>query len=81
MTRIALERPDLKSTEVLAAAALAHNEMERFGRVSPAQWALGLLPNWDQSFFDSDNETPSPSFLEHLQGMERAKKCVADNTQ
>ena len=29
MTRIALERPDLKATEVLAAAVLAHNEMER----------------------------------------------------
>ena len=73
MTRIALERPDLKSTEVLAAAVLAHNEMERVRRFSPAQWALGLLPKWVQSFFDSGNETPAPSFLEHLQGMETAR--------
>ena len=60
MTRIALERPDLKSTEVLAAAVLAHNEMERVRGFSPAQWALGRSPNWDQSFFDRGNETPDP---------------------
>ena len=34
---------------------------------------LGREPNWDQSFFDSGNETPDPSFLEHLQWMERAR--------
>ena len=27
----------------------------------------------DQSFFDSGNETPAPSFLEYLQGMETAR--------
>ena len=73
MTRIALERPDLKSTEVLAPAVLAHDEMERVRGFSPAQWALGRAPNWDQSFFDSGNETPDPSFLEHLHGMETAR--------
>ena len=73
MTRIALERPDLKATEALAVAVLAHNEMERVRGFSPAQWALGRSPNWDQSFFDSGNETPDPSFLEHLQGMETAR--------
>ena len=71
MTRIVLERLDLKSTEVLAAAVLAHNEMERVRGFSPAQWALGRAPNWDHSFFDNGNETPS--FLEHLQGMETAR--------
>ena len=40
-----------------------------------AQWTLGRSPNWDQSFFDSDNETPDPSFLEHLQGMETAREA------
>ena len=72
MTRIALERNDLKSSEVLAASVLAHNEMERFRGFSPAQWALGRSPNWD-SFFDTGDETPAPSFLEHLQGMETAR--------
>ena len=62
-TRIALERPDLKSIEVLAAAVLAHNEMERVQGCSSAQWALRRSPNWDQSFFDSGNETRDPSFL------------------
>ena len=66
--RTALERPDLKSTEVLATAVLAHVRGS-----SPAQWALGRAPNWDQSFFDSGNETPDPSILEHLQGMETAR--------
>ena len=75
MTRIVLERPDLKATEVLAAAVLAHNEMERVRGFSPAQWALGRSPNWDQSFFDSGNEIPDPSFLEHLQGMETAREA------
>ena len=73
MTRLALERPDLKPTEVLAAAVLAHNEVERVRGFSLAQWALGRAPNWDQSFFDSGNETPDPSFLEHLQRMETAR--------
>ena len=45
MTKITLERPDLKSTEVLAAAVQAHKEMERVGAFSPAQWALGRSPN------------------------------------
>ena len=49
--------------------------MERVRGFSPAQWALGRSPNWDQSFFDSDNETPDPSFLEHLQGMETAREA------
>ena len=40
MTRVALERPDLKSSEVQAAVVLAHNEMERVRGLSPAQWAL-----------------------------------------
>ena len=44
MTRIALERPDLKAKEVLAAAVLAHNEMERVRGFSLAQWALGRSP-------------------------------------
>ena len=48
MTRIALERPDLKFTEVLAAAVLAHNEMERVRGFSPAQWARGFSQNWTQ---------------------------------
>ena len=73
MTRIALERPDLKPTEVFAAAVLAHTETERVRGLSPAQWALGRAPKWDQTFFDSGNETPDPSFLEHLQGMETAR--------
>ena len=68
MTRIALERPTIKSTEVLVAAVLTRNEMERVRGLSPAHWALGRSPNWDQSFFDSGNETSAPSFLEHLQG-------------
>ena len=38
MTRIALERSGLTSTEVLAAAVLTHNEMERVGGFSPAQY-------------------------------------------
>ena len=55
--RIALERPDLEPTEVLAAAVLAHkNEMERARGFSPAQWALGRARNWDQSFFECGNE-------------------------
>ena len=49
VTRIALERPDVKSTEVLS-APLAHNEMERVRGFSPAQRALGRSPNWDPSF-------------------------------
>ena len=49
--------------------------MERVRGFSPAQWTLGRSPNWDQSFFDSDNETPDPSFLEHLQGMETAREA------
>ena len=77
MTRIALERPDLHSSEVLAAAVLAHNEMERVRGFSPAQWALGRSTNWDQSFFDSDNETPASSFLEYLQGME-TERCILE---
>ena len=81
MTRIALERPDLKSTEVLAAAVLAHNEMERVRGFSPALWALGGSPNWDQSFFDSGNETPAPRFLKNFQGMENSQRCVAESTQ
>ena len=57
MMRIALERPDLEPIEVLAAAALAHkNEMERVRGFSPAQWALGRAPNWDQSFFECGYE-------------------------
>ena len=72
MTRLALERPDLKSTEVLTTAVLAHSEMQRVRGFSPAQWALGRSPNWDQSFFDSGNETPDPSFLEYLQGIRDA---------
>ena len=52
---------------------LAHNEMGRVRGFSPAQWALGRSPNWDQPFFDSGNETPAPSFLEHLQGVETAR--------
>ena len=79
MTRIALERLDLKSTEVLAAAVLAHNEMERVQGFSPAQWALERAPNWDQSFFENGNETPS--FLEHLQGMENSQRSAAQSTQ
>ena len=43
MTRIALERPDLKSTEVLAPAVLAHDEMERVRGFSPAQWTCTEL--------------------------------------
>ena len=72
MTRIGMERPDLKPSEVLAADVLVHNEMERVRGFSPAQRALGRAPNWDQSFFDCGNETPDPSFLEHLQGTETA---------
>ena len=68
MTRIVLERADLKSTEVLAAAVLARDEMERVRGFSPAQWALGRSPNWDQSFFDGGNETPGPSFLNICKG-------------
>ena len=45
MTRIALERPDPKATEVLAAALLAHNEMKWVRGFSQAQWALGRSPN------------------------------------
>ena len=37
MTRLALERPGLKSAEVLAVAVVAHNEMERVTGFSPAQ--------------------------------------------
>ena len=62
MTRIALERPDLKSTEVPPATVLAQNEMERVRGFSPAQLALGRSPNSDHS-----------SFLEHLQVMETAR--------
>ena len=69
MTRIALERPDLKSTEVLAAVVLSHNEMERVRGFSSAQRVLARSPNWDQSFIDTGNETLDPRFLEHLQGM------------
>ena len=47
MTRIALERPDLKSIEVLAAVVLARNGLGRVRGFSPAQWALGRSPNWD----------------------------------
>ena len=75
MTRIALERRDLKLTEVLAAAVLSHDEMQRVRGFSPAQWALGRAPNWDQSFFDCGNDTPDPSFQEHLQGMETARNA------
>ena len=73
MTRIALERPDSKFTEVLAAAVSAHNEIERVRGFSPARWALGRSPNWDQSFVDNGNETPDQGFLELLQGMETAR--------
>ena len=58
--------------ECTAAAVLAHNEMERVRGFSPAEWALGRSPNWDQSFIDSGNETPATSFLKHMQGMETA---------
>ena len=75
MTRRALERPDLKSTLLLAAAVLAHNEMERVRGFSPAQWAHGRSPNWDHSVFDGGNEILDPSFLEHLQ------RRVAERTQ
>ena len=37
MTSSALERPDLKSSDVVAAAVLAHNEMERVRGFSAAQ--------------------------------------------
>ena len=47
--------------------------MERVRGFSPAQWARGRTANWCRSFFDSGNETPDPSFLEHLQGMETAR--------
>ena len=47
--------------------------MERVRGFSPAQWAPGRARNWDQSFFVSGNETPDPSFLEHLQGMETGR--------
>ena len=57
ITRIALERPDLKSTEVLAAAVLSQNEMERVRGFSSDQRALGRSPNWDQLFIDIGNET------------------------
>ena len=46
VTRIALERPDVKSTEV-SAPVLAHNEMERVRGFSSAQRALGRSPIWD----------------------------------
>ena len=62
MTRVAPERPDLKSTEALAAAVLAHDGMERVRGFSPAQRALGRSPNWDQSFFDSATKLPLPAF-------------------
>ena len=74
VSRIALERPDVKSTEVLSAPVLAHNEMERVRGFSPAQSALGRSPNWDPSFFDSGKETPDPSFLEHQQGVDAARE-------
>ena len=57
MTRIALKRPNLKSSEVLAAAVLDHNEMERLRGLSTTQWTLGNSTNLDQLFFDSGNET------------------------
>ena len=79
MTRIALERPDRKSTEVLAAAVLALDEMERVRGFFPAQWARGPAPNWDQSFLNSGSETPDPSFLEHLQGMDTQRRTTEES--
>ena len=61
--RAALERRDLKSTEVLAAAGLAHHELERVRGFLLAQSALRRSPNWDQSFFDNGNETPDTGFF------------------
>ena len=57
MTRIALKRPNLKSSEVLAAAVFEHNEMERVRGLSTTQWTLGNSTNLDQLSFDSGNET------------------------
>ena len=76
MTRIALLKPDLKPTEVLAAAVLAHNEMERVRGFSLAQWALGRAPNWDQSFFDNGNETAGTSARDG-----NSQRRVAESTQ
>ena len=45
MTKVALQRPDLSVSEVLANAVLAHNELERVRGFSPAQWAMGRQPN------------------------------------
>ena len=73
MTRIALETPDLQTTELLETTVLAHNEMEHVRGFSPAQWALGRSPNWDQSFFV--NETSDPKFLKHLQGVETTREA------
>ena len=57
MTRIALKRPNFTSSEVLAAAVLVHNEMERVRGLSTTQWTLGESTNLDQLFFDSGIET------------------------
>ena len=60
VTRIALERPDLKSTEVLVAAPLAHNEMKRVRGFSQSQWTLGRSPIRDQSIFRQLPVTTQP---------------------
>ena len=57
MTRIALKRPNHKSSAMLAAAVLEHNEMERVRGLSTTQWTLGNSTNLDQLFLDSGDET------------------------
>ena len=70
MTRIALERPDLKSTEVLPATVLAQNEMERVRGFALAQLALGRSPNWDHSELSGTSA-----------GDGNSQRCVAESTQ
>ena len=77
MTRIAVERPDLKSTEVLAAAVLAHNEMERV-------WLSG---HWDVYRIGINHSLTVATkrllrvFWNILQGMETARNAWLKSTQ
>ena len=80
MTRIALERPDLKPTEVLAAAVLAHNEMERLRGFSLSHWALGRAPNWINHSSTAATKRQIRAFWNMCKDG-NSQRCVAEGTQ
>ena len=60
-TRIAKGRPDLPDKIVWSLAVLAFMEEERSHGFSPAQWALGRQPSFENTLLDE--EWPAPATL------------------